>query len=262
MKDIQNKTILITGASSGIGRAFARLFSGLGNDLVIVARRVDRLEALKSELEKSSTGNITVIDQDLSEPDAVKKVVGKLATLNINIDVLVNNAGYSLQGKYHELELQELLDLVQVNNLSPMQLIHSLLPGMVEREYGRILNIASIAGGFYAYPNHTTYVAAKTFLVRLSISLNEEYRKNNVIFTAVLPGVVASEFHTRAGTQAAYESTPGFMVMSAEEAARLSYEAMKAGKPYYIPGSVNKIIVSLVKLLPIPTGISLLQKSF
>ncbi len=181
---------LITGASSGIGRDMARVLDKLNYDLIIVARRKDKLEELKNEL----NNKVTVIDMDLSETENVYKLYEM--TKGKDIDLVINNAGFGLFGKFYETDLDTELKMIKVNVVCPHILTKLFLQEMIKKDKGKILNVCSSAG-FMAGPNLSTYYATKNYLTKLTMAINEELRqmKSNVHISALCPGPVDTEFN-------------------------------------------------------------------
>jgi short-subunit dehydrogenase len=244
------RTALVTGASAGIGRAFAEVFAANGFDLIVVARREDRLRALAASLEQRHGIGVHVFTADLAAPDASARLTERIAAAGLTVDALVNNAGYAVPGAFLKSEWPRHAEFLQVLLVAVAELTHRLLPAMVERGYGRVVNVASLAGLLPAAGGHTLYAATKAFLIRFSESLSEELRHRGVHVTAVCPGFTWSEFHDVAGTRQIMNRMPGFMWMDADAVARQGYAAVMAGRPVYVPGRVNTTIATLARLLP------------
>jgi hypothetical protein len=244
------RTALVTGASAGIGEAFAEVFAAHGYDLVITARRAHRLDALATRLSDREGVRVTVIPADLSAPDACARLCGEIDRKGFSVDALVNNAGYGVPGAYlgHPWERHE--TLLRVLVLTVTELTHRLLPGMLKRGHGRIINVASLAGLLPAPAGHTLYAASKAFLVRFSESLGHEVRHRGVHVTALCPGFTISEFHDVTGTRKSVSRLPGFMWMSAADVARQGYDAVEAGRTVLVTGRVNRAMVFFSRMLP------------
>jgi len=250
MDGFYGRTALITGASSGIGAACAEVFAARGYDLVITARREDRLRAAAERLERQHGRRVHVIVGDLSQRHAVETLCDDIAARGIAIDALVNNAGYGLPGGYSRSAWVEHDAFLQVMVVAVAELTYRLLPGMVERGYGRIINIASLAGLVPPSAGHTLYGASKAFVIRFSQSLAAEVQHQGVHVTALCPGFTLSEFHDVNGMRAKVSKLPSFMWMDAPTVARLGFDAVESGDPIYIPGRVNAAIARLSQLLP------------
>ncbi len=174
MAEGSGKTALVTGASSGIGKAFAELLAHKGYGVVLTARRRDRLEALAADLARRYSVTTHTIVADLSQPDASQQIASELASRKIAIDVLVNNAGYGVPGSYINVPWNDHERFMQVMVTAVLDLTYRLLPGMLERGWGRVINIASVAGMVPAPAGHTLYGASKSFLIRFSEALDAE----------------------------------------------------------------------------------------
>jgi short-subunit dehydrogenase len=246
----RKRTALITGASSGIGEAFSEVFASAGFDLVIVARREDRLHAVAERLRQTHGARVDVIAADLSARDACERLCAEVAARGIHIDALVNNAGYGVPGSYGASTWQTHGDFLQVLVTSVAELTYRLLPGMIERQYGRIINVASLAGLVPAPSGHTLYGASKSFLIKFSEALANEGRRDNVHVTALCPGFTMSEFHDVTGTRDKMKRMPSWMWMDAPTVARQGFDAVMAGRHIYINGRVNRTIAALTRLLP------------
>jgi uncharacterized protein len=245
-----NRIALITGASAGIGAAFARVFAAHGFDLVLAARREDRLRSLAAELEQAHGIRAHVFCVDLADRDAPARLCADLAAANLTVDALVNNAGYGVPGAFNSVSWQRHADFLQVLLVSLTELTYRLLPGMVERGYGRIFNVASLAGLLPAPAGHTLYAATKSFVIRFSEALSCEVSHRGVHVTAVCPGFTLSEFHDVTGTRAMMRGLPSWMWMDAPDVARQGYDAVMTGRPVYVNGRVNTAIAMLARYVP------------
>jgi short-subunit dehydrogenase len=244
------RTALITGASSGIGEAFADVFAAHGFNLVITARREDRLRDVAARLEQRYGIHVLVFVADHSRQDTAERLCEGLASRGLTIDALVNNAGYGVPGTFVASPWQRHQDMMQVMVMGLTELTHRLLPGMIERRYGRIINVASLAGLVPAPAGHTLYGAAKALVIKFSESLASEVRQHNVHVTAVCPGFTTSEFHDVTGTREQMKSLPPWMWLDSPTVARQGFEAVMAGTPIYINGRVNRSIALLVRYVP------------
>ncbi len=244
------RTALVTGASSGIGEAFATVFAAAGWDLVITARREDRLRALAERLQREHGRRVHVITADLARREAPARLCDEIAARGFSIDALVNNAGYGVSGSYLKSTWAQHDTFIQVMVTAVADLTHRLLPPMIERGYGRIVNVASLAGLVPPSAGHTLYAASKAFLIRFSESLAQEVRHHGIHVTALCPGFTFSEFHDVLGTRQIMSTLPAFMWMDAPTVARQGYHAVMAGKPVHVTGRVNSGIATLVRLLP------------
>ncbi len=246
----QRRTALITGASAGLGVAFARVFAANGFHLVLTARRDDRLRALAGELRQQHGIDVRTITADLADPAAPKRLFDELTTAGVTIDALVNNAGYGLPGRYVSTRWDEQARFVQVMVTAVCELAHRFLPPMIDRAYGRIINVASVAGIVPGSPGHTLYGASKAFLIKFSQALALETRRHGVNVTAVCPGFTYSEFHDVNATREMVSQMPRWMWMDADTVARQGFDAVMNGRFVYVNGRVNRTIVFLVRHLP------------
>ena len=244
------RVALVTGASSGIGEAFSEVLAAEGFDVVISARRERRLEEIRARLGEKYGIRVEVIVEDLEDAGAPGRLCAELEARGLKIDVLVNNAGYGVPGSYVANSWDVHSRFLQIMVVAVAELTHRLLPGMIERRYGRIINVASLAGLVPAPAGHTLYAAAKAFLIKFSEALSHEVRRHGVFVTALCPGFTLSEFHDVTGTRASVNKLPRFMWLSSHDVARHGYDAVMAGKPIVITGRVNAAIATLVRILP------------
>ena len=244
------RTALITGASSGIGEAFAEVFAGEGFDLAITARREDRLQAVADRLRTKYGVRVEVFVVDLSKRDAVEQLCAQIAARGLHVDALVNNAGYGVPGSYTSSPWPRHDEFLQVLVTAVCELTYHLLPAMVERGYGRIINLASVAGLVPAPAGHTLYGASKAFVIKFSEALSNEVRRHNVHVTALCPGFTWSEFHDVTGTRAQMNALPRWMWLDAATVARQGFDAVMAGQAIYVNGRLYRTIVALVRYLP------------
>ena len=250
---------LITGASAGIGAAFARIYASNGYDVALTARRSERLEELSNELSLRYGVEALVIPADLAEPGAVDAILGRIAAEGREVDALVNNAGYSISGAYVGSEWAAQAAMLQVLVGVVCEASHKVLPGMLERRFGRIVNVASLAGLIPASPHATLYGACKSFLVKFSQTLHLETLNTGVHVSALCPGLTYSEFHDVDGSRARLEAaTPEWMWMGADEVAAHGYEAVEANRPVSVTGAPNKAIAASAKLIPDDWGLALI----
>lgn len=245
------RTALITGASSGIGEAFADVFAAEGFNLVLVARRADRLHQVAERLRHQHAIRAEVIVSDLSVPTAPQALCAELEARGLAIDVLVNNAGYGVPGAFLDSPWERHQAMVQVMVSTLAELTHRLLPPMIAAGYGRIVNVASLAGLVPAPAGHTLYAASKALVIRFSEALSHEVRQHGVYVTAVCPGFTLSEFHDVTGTRAKVSKLPSWLWLDAPTVARQGYDAAMAGTPIVINGRVNRTIALLCRYLPL-----------
>jgi short-subunit dehydrogenase len=239
---------LITGASSGIGAAIAREYARRGKPLVLTARRIDRLQALASELRASVP--CEVIAADLADPAAPAALFAATQARGLFIDTLVNNAGYGVPGRYLSHDWKTHADFLQVMIVAVGHTTHLYLPAMEAAGHGRILNVASLAGLAPASPGHTMYGATKAWLIRFSECLALEMQPRGVNVTALCPGFTHSEFHDANGMREKVSKLPKLLWLSSEQVAVIGIDAVEAGRIRVITGSANKLLALAGKHLP------------
>ncbi len=240
-------TALITGASGGIGYELAKLFARDHYNLVLVARSEDKLMQLAAELEKAYKIRATVVAVDLSQSDRPGKVFAATQKAGIDIDVLVNNAGFGQFGLYVETDPQQELEQLQLNITSLTQLTKLYLPSMVQRRKGRILNVASTAA-FQPGPLMAVYYATKAYVLSFSSALSNELQGTGVTATCLCPGPTTTEFHRRAAMDTSKIMRAPFM--DAKSVAEIGYRAMLKGKPVAIAGAMNWLVAQSTRLAP------------
>jgi len=241
------ETVLITGASSGIGRELARLFAGDGADLVLIARGENRLRELAGELEAQYGAQAQVLPADLGRPASPGEIAEALAQRHIQVDVLVNNAGFGAHGPIAEIGAERQLEMIEVNVAALTRLTALLLPGMLQRRRGAILNVASTAA-FQPGPYEAVYCATKAYVLSFTEALAEEVRGSGVRVCCLAPGATSTEFAARAGTLNTRLFRHG--VMDAGRVARAGHDGMRRGRTLVIPGLRNRALAFSVRLAP------------
>lgn len=250
MSEGRGKTALVTGASSGIGKAFAELLAEKGYALVLTARRGDRLDELGAALSQRHGVETHTIVADLSEPDASSRIAAELQRRQLRIDVLVNNAGYGVPGSYVNVTWPDHSRFIQVMVTAVLDLTYRLLPSMIERGWGRVINIASVAGMVPSPAGHTLYGASKAFLIRFSEALAAENMAKGVNVTAVCPGFTYSEFHDVLGTRDRMNKMPKLLWLRADDVAKEGYDAVMRGDSVVVNGRIYQLLVWLNGALP------------
>ena len=242
-----DETVLITGASSGIGRELARCFAESGSDLVLVARREDRLRELSTALASRYGVKAHVLPKDLTLPAAGLEIENELRSAGIRVDVLVNNAGFGDYGAFAGLGLDRQMKMLQVNVGAVTELTRRFLPAMIERKRGGILNIASSAA-FQPGPFMSVYYATKAYVLHFSEGIAEELATTGVTVTCLCPGPTVTEF----GADSHMDGTLMFRMgaMPAGRVARAGYNGYRAGKVVVIPGFRNKLVAFSVRTGP------------
>jgi short-subunit dehydrogenase len=236
---MERKTALVTGASSGIGAELARVHAEHGGDLIVVARRQERLEALKTELENAHGITVHVLARDLMQADAAQQIYDVLQARGVPIDYLINNAGLGNYGLFHEQDWAQNEDLIKLNILAPAALTRMFLPQMVSRRSGRVLNIASMAG-FVPGPLQAVYYASKAFVISFSEAIANELAGTGVTVTVLCPGPTETEFTLRPEMKGVRLLQ---WAVSARIVAEAGYDAMLQGKTVVVPGILSKFVM-------------------
>jgi short-subunit dehydrogenase len=240
-------TVLITGASSGIGQELARLFAADGARLVLVARSRGKLAELAGELAAAHGTQARVLPADLSQPGSAGEIAAALAAEHVDVDVLVNNAGFGAPGSVADLGADRQLEVIEVNVAALTRLTALLLPGMVARRRGAILNVASTAA-FQPGPHQAVYCATKAYVLSFSEALAEELRGSGVRVTCLAPGPTDTGFASQAGMAGTRLFRLG--VMDAARVARAGHDGLRRGKTLVIPGTANRALAFAVRLSP------------
>jgi short-subunit dehydrogenase len=246
----QRPWALVTGASAGIGAEFARQLAARGYDLVLTARRADRLASLAAELSQRHGARCEVIAIDLSQADANASLFRTTESAGIAVDMLVNNAGYGLPGHLTAQPWAAHRDFIALMVSGPVELCWHYLPGMRSRGRGHIINVASLAGLVPGSAGHTLYGACKAWLIKFSQSLALECAPQGIHVSALCPGFTYSEFHDVNGARAIVSKMPKYMWMQAPEVVTAGIEAVLRGDIVCVPGRVNRFIKFLMKHLP------------
>jgi short-subunit dehydrogenase len=244
---LQGKTALVTGASSGLGADFARQLAALGCHLVLVARREDRLNALKDEITRQHPVDILVVPLDLAVRTAPQQLFDQLATAGKVVDVLINNAGFGLHGQFLEIPWSREEEMLMLDIVTVVHLTKLFAKPMTERNFGFLLLIASI-GAYQATPTYASYAAAKAFVLHFGEAINYELRRTNVRCTVLSPGITATEFLQVAGQSASLYQR--MVMMDSPTVARIGIDNMLAGRPSLVPGWLNALMIWLNRLLP------------
>lgn len=241
------KTALITGASSGIGEEFARLLAEDGYEVILAARRKDRLSQLAKKLTRNGNGDAKILQADLQTPEGVSAFLEKTRGLKNKLDLLVNNAGFGTHGPFARNNMDRETGMVYLHCTATLQLTHFFLPGMLAKKSGGIINVASTAA-FQPVPYMATYAATKVFLLSFSHALAEEVKASGVKVMCLCPGATKTEFQSI--------SSPGSTLkpprwMTARDVARIALNDFKKGRRVSVPGVENKLIGVLSKVIPL-----------
>ncbi|HVU07162.1 MAG TPA: SDR family oxidoreductase [Verrucomicrobiae bacterium] len=247
MNKASSETVLITGASSGIGLELAKCFAADSCRLILVARNQKALEDLAQELRQKNKIEVIVLPADLSLPETPKRIFSELSAQKISVDVLVNNAGFGLHSAFVESSLQKQLEMLQVNIAALTELTGLFLPAMIKNGRGGILNVGSVAG-FLPGPNMAVYYATKAFVQSFTEALAEELSGTNLTISVLCPGPTESNFGNvaRGGKSRQIKTAK----MLAETVARYGHCAFRAGKIVAIPGLKNRLSVFLIRFIP------------
>ena len=241
------RSALITGASSGIGADFARLLAQRGYDLILVARRQERLEALSEELRRQFSISVDVLKADLSNAEDAHRVARRIESID-NLELLINNAGFGSSGKFAEIDLSKQIDMAFTHIVAPMILCRAALPGMLARNSGAIINVASVAA-FAALPGSGAYSGSKAFLVSFTKSLALELEGSGVKVQALCPGFTYTEFHdTKEFEKFSRSRIPKWLWMTGEAVVLDSLNALERNKVVFIPAFRNRILAILARL--------------
>jgi len=238
------QTALVTGASSGIGERLARRLAADGCDLVILARRTGRLEALAAELRGAHRVGVEVLTADLTSPAGLAAAEARLSDPGRPVELLVNNAGFGSSGLFADLPASRAEDQVRLNVMAVVQLTHAALPGMLRCGHGGVLNVSSVAG-FVPSPGAATYGATKAFVTSFSESLAAEVKGRGVHVTALCPGFTRTDGRGRSGIGPA-----ALAWLDADQVARAGLDAVAAGRVLAVPGAQYKSVVSLTRVVP------------
>jgi short-subunit dehydrogenase len=237
---------LITGASAGLGAAFALVFARHGHDLMLVARREDRLAQLADDIAARGHRRPCYLSVDLQRHDAVDQIAAAMAAFGVEPEVIVNNAGFGLLGPAAKMSRAEQLAMIDVNVRALTDLSLAFFE-CLERRRGGILNVASVAS-FLAGPNMAVYYATKAHVLSFSEALHRELRPHNIRVTVLCPGPVPTEFQKRAGFETG--ASLGIISQSADAVAEAGYRGLRRGKRVVIPGMANRLMVSIMRFLP------------
>lgn len=249
-KKSSSQIALITGASAGIGRGLALQFARNGYELVLVARRQQELTELAGHCQQQFGVKATVLPIDLLAPDAISDLVSRLDEAQLEVDVLVNNAGCLAMGRFAHIPHEQHERQLQLNTLVLASLTHHLLQPMLKRGKGRILNVASISA-FQPVPSLALYAATKAFVLSFTESLSEELKGTGVSVTALCPGFTRTDMLERGERDfSAATRIPKLLISDVDSVARVGYQACVSGQPVAVPGMPNRVITSLTQLYP------------
>ena len=246
--DLIGKNALITGASSGIGKDIAYIMAEKGINLVLLARREEALIKIKKDLESNFKIRVTVISSDLSQVSEYKKIYEECKRNDFMPDFLVNNAGYGTLDSFHKIPYEDHIKFINVLSTSVVSLTQLFIQNMLDNGFGRIINIASLAGFAPASNSGGMYTAVKSMVIKHSEGIHKEYRDKNIFCCAVCPGFTHTEFHDQMGDFKS--SIPSFMWMDSKTVAEQAFNETMKGKDLFINGGVNKFLAFLMWLTP------------
>lgn len=249
MKELKNKWVLITGASSGFGVDYANICAGAGANLIVTARRKERLQELKASVEKTHGVKVLVLSCDLAAPGAIDQLIRDINSEGIEVEALINNAGFGLFGDFVSSDWSQVKQMLDVDIAALTELTLKFSNQMAARGRGYILLVASI-GAYQATPTYAAYAAAKAYVLNLGEALNIELRSKGVNVSVLSPGVTATEFLAVSGQKATLYQR--LVMMKSLPVARLGVKAMLKNKASVVPGFINKISVLSLRLLPRP----------
>ncbi len=240
---ILKETVLITGASSGIGYELAQIFAKNHYNLILIARRDKRLNEMSKKFYKNFKTNTIVLVEDLTKTNTVEEIVNKIKNMGINIDILINNAGIGYCGLFHEIDLKNHNKTIELNIVALTKLTKLISIDMVNRRKGRILNVAS-TGAYQPGPLISVYYATKAYVLSFSEALYNELKPYNITVSTLCPGTTMTEFSNNAGKGDLKSA------MSPERVAKITYNQLMRGKRIIIPGVLNKILIFFSKITP------------
>jgi len=255
---MNKETALVTGASSGIGLHLAHEFARHGHSLVIVAPVQSELESAAEEFRREHGVEVRVIAKDLEQENSAQEIFDELQAAGVEVDILVNNAGHGFHGKWWELSLEKDLSMIRLNIETVMRMTKLFLPPMLQRNRGRVLNTASVAG-FMPGPMLATYYATKAFVLSWSEALATELDDTPITVTALCPGVTDTDFFEK-GDAENIKARQSSNVMSPQDVAKEGYKALMDEELFVIPGAANKAMVATRRILPVTTQAKMNEK--
>ena len=240
------KTVLITGASSGIGKETAFVYAKNNYNLILVARRRENLENIKEEIGEKYSISVNVFDIDLSETDSAEQLYNQVKTANLDIDVLINNAGFGINGEFKDINIEHEEKMLILNIITLTKLTKLFVNDMITKQSGHIINIASTAA-FQGIPRFAAYAASKAYVLHFSEAIAQELKKNNIKVTVINPGATKSEFAQSAGFEGEklFSKAP-----TSKDLGEFIYSSMVKGRTSATHGFKNKLLIFLTRLTP------------
>jgi uncharacterized protein len=253
---------LVTGASSGIGADLARQLAERGHNVVLVARRAERLEALATELRAAHGVRAEALACDLIDPDATDALPGRVAALGLEVSVLINNAGYGTSGQFSELDVAGEAEMVRLNCEAVVRLSGAYVPQLIAREGGGAILIVASSAGMQPIPGQATYAASKAFALSFAEALHTELSHLDVAVSALCPGPVDTEFAERAGLADVFEDVPSFARVSSADCARAALDGLARNKRVVVPGLAIKGLTISGRLTPRAVLLPLMKRFY
>ena len=238
---------LVTGASQGLGKVFAHALAARKQNVILVARSRDKLESLANELQQSQSVSAEALEFDLASPSAGQRLARQLLDRKLQVNLLVNNAGFGVRGEFRNLALQRQMEMLSLNNAAVVELTYSLLPSLMEHAPAGVINVSSTAG-FQPIPYASLYAATKSFLTSFSLGLQEELRTSRVSIVTLCPGRILPDGHKEEARNGNRKF--GFIYQSPEDVVREALESLASGGGLVIPGLLNKISIFAQRLIP------------
>jgi short-subunit dehydrogenase len=245
--ELIGKTALVTGASSGLGADFARELASRGSNLILVARREDKLKEVQMEIREKHGVQVDTILMDLSVVDAPQSLYDQIKASGKTVDILINNAGFGIYGEFKDIPWEREREMMQVDIITLVHLTKLFIKDMLARNYGRVLQVASI-GAYQPSPTYASYSAAKSFVLYFSEAINYELRRSNVRSTVISPGVTATEFLRVAGQKPSLYQR--LTLMQSPVVARIGIDKMLQGRSSVVPGFLNSLLALSTRLIP------------
>lgn len=242
------KTVLITGTTSGIGKAFAEKFASMGNDIILVSRNEEKLKRQQSDLQNHYHTSVKYIACELTQSNAVDLIFEKLNNWQVSVDFLVNNAGFNECGLFTNTNVEQEMKIIDLHIRFVTQLTKRILPMMKKNNYGRIVNVGS-TGSFIPSPSDAVYSATKAYVMSFSYALYGELKKTDIKITLLCPGATETEFAAKANIQDTMLFK--YAVMKPERVVEIAYPKLMKGKRLVIPGIYNKLLVFFSRILPV-----------
>lgn len=246
---MERTTALVTGASTGIGAAFARALAARSNDVVVVSRSKDKLEDLAAELEGAHGVSVEVLTADLETDDGMTAIEQRLDDAARPIELLVNNAGFGTSGRFFELPIADEVAEITLNVVALVRLTRAALGGMVERGRGGVINVSSV-GAYQPTPNSATYSATKAFVSSFTNAVHEELKDTGVRAMVLAPGFTHTEFHIRANVENSKSSMPEFLWQTPDEVVKAALKSYEKGRAVCIPGALNSVAAAFSGSMP------------